>query len=189
MPYSVFIKSMVCDRCKTAVTQLFKDFNIIPLDVHLGEVVLEQELTKFQLSEIQPKLKLLGFDFITDNRAKIAIAIKSLLIKLLEADVYDLKLKLSEHLSVKLNYEYHYLSNVFSELEGTTIEKFFILLKVEKIKEYIEYGELSLSEISYAMGYSSPAHLTNQFKQIMGYTPSHYKSIARSKKRNAQPKK
>lgn len=181
MPYSVFIKSMVCNRCKNAVTLLFKDFNIIPLEVHLGEVVLNDELTKVQLSEIQSKLRQLGFDLITDNRARIVVGIKFLLIKLLEADVYDLKLKLSEYLSSKLNYEYHYLSNVFSELEGTSIEKYFILLKVEKIKEHIEYGELSLSEISYAMGYSSPAHLTNQFKQIMGYTPSHYKSIAKDK--------
>lgn len=183
MPHSVFIKGMVCNRCKIAVAKLFKDLNIISLEVHLGEVILTHELSQDQLLQIQPKLKQLGFDLITDKRGKIAVNIKSLLIKLLEADVYDLKLKLSEYLSVKLNYEYHYLSNVFSELEGTTIEKYFILLKVEKIKEYIEYGELSLSEISYAMGYSSPAHLTNQFKQIMGYTPSHYKSIARDKKR------
>lgn len=177
MPHSVFIKSMVCNRCKTVVTQLFKDFNLHPLKVNLGEVVLERTLIKAEIPIIEERLKQFGFQLITDNRATITVRIKSLLIDLLEVPNFDLKLKLSEFLSDKLNYEYHYLSNLFSEIEGTTIEKYFILLKVEKIKELIEYGEFNLSEISYKLGYSSPAHLTNQFKNITGYTPTYFKSI------------
>lgn len=177
MPHSVFIKSMVCNRCKLVVGQLFKDFNIPTIDVQLGEVILERELTKDELTEIKPRLEQFGFELIENNGAKIATKIKSLLIELIESGRFDLKLKLSEYLSGKLNYEYHYLSGLFSEVEGTTIEKYFILLKIEKIKELIEYGQHSLSEISHMLGYSSPAHLTNQFKSITGITPSHYKAL------------
>ncbi len=177
MPNSVFIKNMVCNRCKLVVTQLFKDYNLTPIEVNLGEVLLERELTKDQTILIKERLEQFGFALIDDNRMKIIVKIKSLIIQLLEADNFDLKLKLSEYLAAELNYEYQYLSNLFSEIEGSTIEKYFIQLRIEKVKEFIEYGELSLSEISYKLGYSSPAHLTNQFKQVTGITPTHYKSL------------
>ena len=177
MPHSVFIKSMVCNRCKLVISQLFKDFNIPLVDVQLGEVILERELTKDEIAAIKPRLEQFGFELIDNNGAKIATKIKSLLIELIESGTFDLKLKLSGYLSKKLNYEYHYLSGLFSEVEGITIEKYFILLKVEKIKELIDYGQNSLSEISHMMGYSSPAHLTNQFKSVTEITPSHYKSL------------
>lgn len=177
MTHSLFIKSMVCNRCKLVITQLFNDFNIIPIDVQLGEVILERELTKEEIPLIQKRLEQFGFELVYDNRARITMKIKTLLIELIESGTFDLKLKLSEHISEKLSYEYHYLSNLFSEIEGTTIEKYFILLKVEKVKELIDYGQHTLNEISYKLGYSSPAHLTNQFKSITGITPSHYKSI------------
>ncbi|MCW3072640.1 MAG: AraC family transcriptional reguator [Bacteroidetes bacterium] len=177
MPHSVFIKSMVCTRCKLVVTQLFKDFNIPLTDVQLGEVILEREMTEEELPLVRERLEQFGFELIHDNRAKIAMKVKTLLIELLESDSFDLKLKLSSYLAEKLGYEYHYLSNLFSEVEGTTIEKYFIQLKIEKVKELIDYGQYSLNEISFRLGYSSPAHLTNQFKSITGITPSHYKSI------------
>ncbi|HXU28189.1 MAG TPA: AraC family transcriptional regulator [Bacteroidia bacterium] len=180
----MFIKNMVCNRCKLAVTQLFEDFKLTPVEVNLGEILLERELTKPEASQIKRGLERLGFDLIEDNRAKVTVKIKSLLVELLEADSFNLKLKLSEYLADKLHYEYHYLSNLFSEIEGTTIEKYFIQLKVEKIKEYIEYGELSLSEISYKFGYSSPAHLTNQFKKVTGITPTQYKSLNNNKRKS-----
>ena len=177
MPNSVFIKNMVCNRCKLVVTQLFKDFNLTPIEVNLGEVLLERELTKDETTLIKKRLEQFGFALIDDNRMKIIVKIKALIIGLLEADNFDLKLKLSEYLTAELHYEYQYLSNLFSEVEGTTIEKYFIQLRIEKVKEFIEYCELSLSEISYKLGYSSPAHLTNQFKQVTGLTPTHYKSL------------
>ena len=177
MPHSVFIKSMVCNRCKLVVTQLFKDFYLPPISVSLGEVVLEREPNKEELPLIKERLEQFGFELIYDNGAKIVLKVKMLLIGLLETDSFDLKLKLSGYLAEKLNYEYHYLSNLFSDVEGTTIEKYFILLKIEKVKELIEYGQNSLNEISYKLGYSSPAHMTNQFKSITGITPSQYKEF------------
>lgn len=177
MSHSLFIKSMVCTRCKLMVTQLFNDFNITPLDVQLGEVILERELTKEEILPIQKRLEQFGFELVYDNRARIAMKIKTLMIELIESGTFDMKLKLSEYISEKLSYEYHYMSNLFSDIEGTTIEKYFIVLKIEKVKELIEYGQHSLSEISYKLGYSSPAHLTNQFKNITGITPSYYKSL------------
>ncbi len=177
MPYSVFIKSMVCNRCKLVISQLFKDFNLPPIEINLGEIILEREPTKTEIDSIIPRLKQFGFELITDNRAKIVVKIKSLLIGLLESDTFDLKIKVSDYLSSNVHYEYNYLSSLFSEIEDTTIEKYFIQLKIEKIKELIECDELNLGEISYKMGYSSSAHLTNQFKQVTGMTPSHYKSL------------
>jgi len=177
MPNSVFIKNMVCNRCKLVITQLFKDFNLTTIEVNLGEVLLEREPTKTEIILIKERLEQFGFTLIDDNRMKHSIKIKSLIIRLLEVDNFDLKLKLSEYLAAELHYEYQYLSNLFSEIEGTTIEKYFIQLRIEKVKEFIEYGELSLSEISYKFGYSSPAHLTNQFKQITGITPTSYKFL------------
>lgn len=177
MPYSIFIKGMVCNRCKTEVTQLFKDFNIVPVDVQLGEVVLEQELTKEEVPLIEKHLEQFGFKVIYDNQAKVTTKIKTLLIELIESGTFDLKLKLSGYISEKLDYEYHYLSGLFSEMEGTTIEKYFIQLKIERVKELIDEGENELVEIAHKLGYSSQAHLTNQFKNITGITPSHYKSL------------
>jgi len=173
MPHSVFIKNMACNRCKIVVTQLFKDFDLPPIKVNLGEVLLERELTKSEIPVIKKRLEQFGFDLIVDKRAATIVKIKFLLIELLEAEKFDLKL--SEYLANAMRYEYHYLSGLFSEIEGVTIEKYFIQIKVEKIKELIEYGDLSLSEISYKLGYSSPSHLTNQFKQITDTTPTQYK--------------
>ncbi|MHB8261338.1 MAG: helix-turn-helix domain-containing protein [Bacteroidia bacterium] len=177
MPHSVFIKNMACNRCKLVVYQLFKDFDLPLLEVSLGEVLLARELTKSETILIKQRLEQFGFALIEDNRAKTIVKIKSLIFELLEADSFNLKLKLSVYLADKLRYEYHYLSNLFSEIEGTTIEKYFIQLRIEKVKEFIDYGELSLSEISYKFGYNSPAHLSNQFKQITGIKPTHYKAL------------
>ena len=183
MPHSVFIKNMVCNRCKMVVNQIFSDFKLTPIEVNLGEVLLERELTKAETPLLKHKLEQMGFDLIEDNRAKVTLKIKSLLIALLEADSPNLKTKLSDYLAGKLHYEYHYLSNLFSEIEGTTIEKYFIQLRVEKVKEFIDYGELSLSEISYKFGYSNPAHLTMQFKKVTGLTPTQYKSQKNTKRK------
>ena len=177
MPFSVFVKGMVCSRCKFVVTQLFKDLGMPPLKVYLGEVVVEKTPSGPVLKLMQEKLQSFGFELIDDNRLKSVVKIKSLLIGLLETDSFDLKIKLSEYLAEKLHYEYHYLSNLFSEVAGSTIENYFIRLKVEKVKELVEQGKLSLSEISYKLGYSSPAHLTNQFKRITGITPTGYKRL------------
>ena len=183
MPYSVFIKSMVCNRCKLVVNQLFKDFNISPVDVQLGEVVLERELTKEEIDAIKPRLEQFGFELIDNNGAKIATKIKSLLIELIESGTFDLKLKLSGYLSEKLNYEYHYLSGLFSEVEGKTIEKYFIAQKIERVKELLVYDELSLSEIAFRLNYSSVAYLSNQFKKVTGLTPSHFRQIKEGRRK------
>ncbi|MDQ3046868.1 MAG: AraC family transcriptional regulator [Bacteroidota bacterium] len=177
MPHSVFITGMDSNHSIQVIRQLFIDFNIVPQDVLPGEVIVESELTSEEIYLIDKELQKSGFKVIHHNRLKIATKIKSLLIDLIETDTFDLKLKLSGYISSKLNYEYHYLSSLFSEMEGTTIEKYFIRLKIERVMKLIDAGNDGLAEIADKLGYSSQAHLTNQFKTITGFTPTHYKSL------------
>lgn len=166
---------MVSNNCKKVVKQLMNVLNIQPLSLQLGQLVLNEEISSTDLEVLKKSLNDLGYDLIVDGKAEITVKVKSLLESVLETDPLDLKLKLSEYLADKMRYEYHYLSSLFSQMEGTTIEQFFIQMKVAKIKELIEEDKLTLSQISYKFGYSSPAHLTNQFKKITGMTPTEYK--------------
>lgn len=175
MRNTLFIKNMVSNRCKLVVTQVLADYNIPIAQISLGQVILEKEITKQQVKGLKTRLEQFGYELIDDKRAKVTAGVKSLLSEAVEMEPFDGQTKMSEFLSKKLSYEYHYLSSLFSEIEGTTIEKYFILLKIEKVKELIEYGDLSLSAISYKLGYSSPAHLAHQFKQVTGMTPTHFK--------------
>ena len=175
---------MVSNRCKTTITQLFKDFNLLPKVVFLGEVQLEKEPSKEQIQLIKSRLEQFGYGLIIDNRAKLAAKIKFALVELIEAETFHLKMNLSDYLADKLSYEYHYLSNLFSDIEGLSIEKYFILLKIERSKEYLEKGELNIGEIAFKLGYSSPAHYANQFKLMAEMTPTQYKNLIQSKFKN-----
>ena len=181
MPNSVFIKNIVSNRCKLIITQLFKDFNLLPENVFLGEVVLQNKLSKAEIEPLKLRLEQYGYELITDNGAKITSKIKSVLADLIETESFNLEVNMSRYITDKLHYEYHYLSNLFSDIENTSIEKYYILLKIEKAKDYIDEGLLSISEIAFKLGYSSPAHLTNQFKQVTGSAPTHYKNLLQSK--------
>lgn len=148
-----------------------------PLNITLGEVDLQEELTQVDKQQISDHLLPFGFELIDDRKSKLIGRIKSAIIYIVHHQDMELKTNLSDHLSTGLGHDYNYLSNLFSEVEGTTIEKYFIAQKIEKVKELLVYDELSLSEIAFKLQYSSVAHLSSQFKKVTGLTPSYFKQI------------
>ena len=175
---------MVCNRCKTAVQNEFEKIGVHPVAVELGEVETSEEITQQQLSELKNSLKHIGFELIDDKKSRLIEQIKTEIIRLVHHSEEIENTNLSTILSDKLHYEYNYLSNLFSEVEGTTIEKYFISQRIEKVKELLVYDELSLSEIANQLGYSSMAYLSSQFKKNTGLTPTFYKSLKETKRRN-----
>ncbi len=180
----VYIKNMVCNRCKMAVKAELEKVGLHPVTVELGEVEITGEPSKNQLEELNTSLKHLGFELIDNRKGKIIEKIKVELIRFLQNMEEYRDVNLSSFLSNEVHYDYTYLSNLFSEVEGTTIEKYFINLKIEKVKELLMYDELSLSQIADMLGYSSDAYLSGQFKKITGLTPSFYKSLKEHKRKN-----
>ena len=178
---------MVCYRCKLAVESELKKINLHPLKVELGEVVLQEDsITNHQQQQLSVSLEQLGFELLDDKRKKIIEQIKTLIIQSIH---YTKKLpakNYSTFISESLHHDYSYLSKLFSETEGITIEQFVISQKIEKVKELLVYDELSLSEIADKLGYSSVAYLSNQFKKITGFTPSYYRSLKEQKRKNIE---
>lgn len=148
-----------------------------PVNLTLGEVELNRELISDEKDTINKHLQSFGFELIDDKKSRLIGQIKSSIIELVHHQNSELKSNLSDFLVSKLHHDYTYLSNLFSDVEGTTIEKYFIAQKIEKVKELLVYDELSLSEIASQLNYSSVAHLSNQFKKVTGLTPSHFKNI------------
>ncbi|MCH5690818.1 AraC family transcriptional regulator [Niabella sp. W65] len=142
------------------------------VDIKLGEASVEKKLTAEEKSKLEKALLSFGFEVIDDKKARIIEKIKNVIINLVHYQNNDIKTNLSEVLSKELHQDYNYLSHLFSEIEGTTIEKYFIAQKIEKVKELLVYDELSLSEIAFRLNYSSVAYLSNQFKKITGLTPA-----------------
>jgi YesN/AraC family two-component response regulator len=156
------------------------------LSVDLGEIELAKDPSKTQLEKLNDGLKHLGFELIDDKKSRLIEKIKNLIIKLIHHSDEEMKVNLSDYLADKIHYDYTYLSNLFSEVENTTIEKYFIAQRIEKVKELLVYNELSLSEIAEKLGYSSVAYLSSQFKKITGLTPSYYKSLREHKRKNIE---
>jgi AraC-like DNA-binding protein len=152
-------------------------------NIILGEVTLEKEPTPEEKNKLEETLISLGFEVIDDKKARIIEKIKNIIIDLVHYQDNEAKSNLSDVLSGKLYHDYNYLSNLFSEVEGTTIEKYFIAQKIEKVKELLVYDELSLSEIAFRLNYSSVAYLSNQFKKVTGLTPSHFRQIREDKRK------
>lgn len=177
---------MVCSRCKMAVKELFEKLKITPHSVNLGEVDVKGNLSKEQLKELNSSLQSFGFELIDDKKSKIIEKIKNSIIQLVHHSDYELKTNLSTFITSKIHQDYNYLSNLFSEVEGTTIEKYFIAQRIERVKELLVYDELSLSQIADKLGYSSVAYLSNQFKKITGFTPSYFKTLKEKKRRNIE---
>lgn len=173
----VYVKNMVCPRCIMAVKNEFENNGLKPTDVRLGEVELLKPPTKSQLETIEPKLKELGFEILDNQKQKTIEKIKNTLIQKLQTNQVEEHFKISDYLSQKINKEYSSISRLFSAVEGITIEQYFILQKIEKVKELLVYGELNLNEISYNLGYSSSAHLSAQFKKMTGLTTGHFKKL------------
>ena len=172
---TLYIKNMVCGRCKMVVKSEFEKLGLQTIAVELGEVELEEEISDKQKEVLLENLQILGFDLIDDKKTKTVEKIKNLIVDLVHHKNNDLKINLSDYLAENLNQDYNSLSNLFSEIENTTIEKYFISQKIEKVKELLIYNELSLSEIADILNYSNVAHLSNQFKKITGYTPTSFK--------------
>lgn len=175
----LFIKNMVCYRCKVVVGRILKMHNIDSNYIELGEVELTNSINSDQLKLIEEELEILGFELIDDKRSKIIEQVKTLIITLVHQQDVELKVNLSDYLTEKINLDYKYISNLFSEMEGQTIEKYFIQQKVEKVKELMVYDELSLSEIAFQLNYSSVAHLSAQFKKVTGLTPTVFKQLSK----------
>ncbi|KAF2332906.1 helix-turn-helix domain-containing protein [Flavobacterium ginsenosidimutans] len=171
----LYIKNMVCSRCKMVVKSEFEKLGLPTISVELGEVELEKEISDEQKEVLLENLQVLGFDLIDDKKTKTVERIKNLIVDLVHHKNNELKINLSDYLAENLNQDYNSLSNLFSEIENTTIEKYFISQKIEKVKELLIYNELSLSEIADILNYSNVAHLSNQFKKITGFTPTSFK--------------
>ena len=173
---------MVCGRCKMVVKSEFEKLGLQTISVELGEVELRDSLTEDEKKELLTRLHALGFDLIDDKKSKTIEKIKNLIIDLVHHKNNELKINLSDYLAQNLNQDYNTLSNLFSEVENTTIEKYFISQKIEKVKELLIYNELSLSEIADILNYSNVAHLSNQFKKITGFTPTYFKQLKHKKR-------
>lgn len=177
------IKNMVCNRCILVIQNELDKLGIGVKSIKLGEVILEKELTSDEKESLDKVLLDLGFEIIDDKKSRIIEKIKNLIINLVHHQDSETKVNLSELLSNELHHDYNYLSNLFSEVEGITIEKYFIAQKIEKVKELLVYDELSLSEIAFRLHYSSVAYLSNQFKKVTGLTPSHFKKIRKDRRK------
>ncbi|MCC9019750.1 helix-turn-helix domain-containing protein [Flavobacterium lipolyticum] len=180
---TLFVKNMVCNRCIMVVQNELEKLGLEFTHIKLGEVTLAKELTATERTLLEQELVALGFEVIDDKKSRIIEKIKNIIIDLVHHQDNDTKNNLSDILSEKINHDYNYLSNLFSEVEGTTIEKYFIAQKIEKIKELLVYDELSLSEIALRLNYSSVAYLSNQFKKVTGLTPSYFKQIRAEKRK------
>lgn len=174
---------MVCNRCIMVVKNELEQLGHLLLNITLGEVELKCDLTDSDKLILDNHLKTFGFELIDDKKSRLIGQIKSYIIEIIHHHNSELKSNLSDYLSSKLHHDYTYLSNLFSEVEGTTIEKYFIAQKIEKVKELMVYDELSLSEIAYQMNYSSVGYLSNQFKKVTGLTPTHFKNIKENKRK------
>lgn len=170
------IKNMVCPRCVMVVKQAFEQIEVEPLSVELGEVKLKSELSPYQLNKLDHLLAENGFERIDDKKVRMMEKIKTLVIDTIHhRDPYDTHIQWSSYLSEQLHYDYNYLSGLFSSMAGITLEQYIIRQKMEKVKEFLFYDELSVKEIAYKMGFSSVAHLSNQFKKIIGMSPTEFK--------------
>ncbi len=173
---------MVCNRCVMVVKQEFEKLKLQPLHVAIGEVEIKKPITIKQAQGLNEKLKTLGFELLDDQKQKQIEKIKNLLIQKVQTGEVEEHFSITSFLTAAIHKDYSQLSRLFSEVEGTTIEQFFILQKLEKVKEWLSYAENNLNEIAWKLGYSSVAHLSTQFKRITGLTPSAFKKIGGSRK-------
>ncbi|MFZ4457009.1 MAG: helix-turn-helix domain-containing protein [Bacteroidales bacterium] len=178
------IKYMVSNRCKVAVKQELTKMGLHFILVDLGEVEIMETLSSEQRTELNLALLSVGFELMDDKRAVLIEKIRSAIVEMVHYTNTSLKVNFSDYLSDKLHYDYTYLANLFSEVQGTTIEQFIISNKVERIKELIIYDELNITEIAFKMNYSSVAHLSTQFKKVTGLSPTHFKQL-KEKRRNS----
>lgn len=171
----LYIKNMVCSRCKMVVQAELEKLGLHLIAIDLGKVEILEDSIENQKKQLDANFKLLGFELLDDKISKTVERIKNLIVGLVHYQTALLKTNLSQYLADDLLQDYNTLSNLFSEMEGITIEHYFIAQKIEKVKELLLYDEFSLSEIADKLHYSDVAHLSNQFKKVTGFTPSSFK--------------
>jgi YesN/AraC family two-component response regulator len=179
----IYIKNMVCIRCKMVVKQELLKLGIGYTIVELGEAEISTPFTASLHDQLKENLWKSGLELMDDKKSVLIERIKNVIVEMVHYSEEPLVVNFSVYLSEKINHDYTYMANLFSEVQGTTIEKFIIAHKIERVKELLVYNELSLTEIAYLMHYSSVAHLSAQFKKITGLTPSHFK-LLKDKRRN-----
>ncbi|MEX0966599.1 MAG: AraC family transcriptional regulator [Bacteroidia bacterium] len=182
----LYVKYMVSQRCKMMVKEELKKLGIWYVVVDLGVIEILEDITSEQHEQLKINLEKSGLELLDDKRSILVESIKNVIIEMIHYIDEEPKENYSEYVSKKLDYDYTYLANVFSEVKGITIRQFIILNKIEKVKELLLYDELSLTEIASRMHYSSVAHLSNQFKKITGLTPTFYKGIAEKRRENLE---
>ena len=173
---------MVSIRCKMIVKEELKNLGLHYVIVNLGEVEVMEDITNEDREKLKTSLLKSGLELMEDKKAMLIEKIKNIIIEMIHYEDELPRVNFSEYLSEKMNYDYTYLANLFSETEGVTIEHLIILHKIERVKELILYNELNLTEIADKLHYSSVSHLSNQFKKITGLTPSFFKSLKHKKR-------
>ncbi len=173
---------MVSLRCKLLVQEELLKIGINYVVLDLGMVDILEDITQEQHETLKVNLLKSGLELLDDKRAILIERIKNVIVEMIHYSDEIPLVNYSDFISEKLNYDYTYLSNIFSEVKGITIQQFIILNKIERIKELLLYNELNLTEISYKLHYSSVAHLSNQFKKITGLSPSYYKTLKQKRK-------
>lgn len=168
---------MVSNRCKMAVKEELRNLGLHFIVVDLGEVEIMENISMTLRQELKANLLQSGLELMDDKKSMLIEKIKNIIIEMVHHSDEIIKVNFSDYLSEKMNHDYTYLSNLFSEVQGTTIEQFIISHKTERIKELIIYGEHNITEIAWKMGYSSVAHLSSQFKKVTGLSPSHFKQL------------
>ena len=183
LPMKLFIKNTVCPRCILVVRDILRQAGIEASSVVLGEAVLPAELTAERRKELDEALRAVGFELIDDRRKQTVERVKNTVIELVREKDAALRTNLSDYIADRLHQDYGAVSSLFSEIENTTIEQYFIAQKIERVKELLAYGELSLGEIADKLNYSSTAHLSAQFKKVTGLTPSHFRKIGENRRK------
>ena len=182
----LYIKYMVSLRCKMMVKEELKKLGLNYVIVDLGMVEILEDITEFQHKELKNNLLKSGLELLDDKKSILIEKIKNLITEMIHYSDELPKENYSDYISEKLNYNYTYLANTFSEVQGITIQQYIILHKIERVKELLLYDELNLTEISYKLNYSSVAHLSNQFKKVTGLSPSFYKQLKQNRKKNLE---
>ena len=178
----LYIRNMVSLRCKLVVKSELEKLDIPYKNVDLGEVEISEPISDQQYNDLQTNLLKAGLELMDDKKAALVEKIKHVIIEMVHYADEMPDVNFSDYLSEKLNHNYNYLSNLFSEVKGTTIEQYIILHKIEKAKELIIYDELNITEIAYKLNYSSVGHLSNQFKKITGLSPSFFKKLKHNRR-------
>ncbi len=178
----LFVKNMVSIRCKMMVKAVLKKLGMHFVHVDLGEIEVLEDITVEQREQLRMALHKSGLELMDDKKAILIEKVKNVIVEMVHYSEAPIKINFSNFLAEKVHYDYTYLSNLFSEVTGTTVEHFIIAHKIERVKELIVYDELNLTEISYLLNYSSVAHLSNQFKKVTGLTPSHFRKLKQIRK-------